>query len=323
MARRCGSTGERPAVTPALPVPSVAMFPPRTSGTRAGVAGLGLALVLTLGACSDDDPSAAPTATTGATDAGTGTVDGAGGDGADADGADADGADADGADAAVVIVATGDAGALAATAAIIDDRMAELGLAGVTGVDGSELTIAVDDAQGLSGDDLVSLLTRSGQVLLRPALECLDEATAEATEVVRAPTDPTATLTLPLGRVGECTVGPAGATGDVFEPGSARTVLLGESWGLQVLLREGPDGVDRWNELALACFTADVTCPTQRLAIESDGLILTAPVLNAPEFAREVQLGGTFTETDVTALALALNSGALPTALEVTSVTGG
>ena len=310
MARRCGSTGERPAVTPALPVPSVAMFPPRTPGTRAGVAGLGLALVLTLGACSDDDPS-------GATDAGTGTGTGT------VAGADADGADADGADAAVVIVATGDAGALAATAAIIDDRMAELGLAGVTGVDGSELTIAVDDAQGLSGDDLVSLLTRSGQVLLRPALECLDEATAEATEVVRAPTDPTATLTLPLGRVGECTVGPAGATGDVFEPGSARTVLLGESWGLQVLLREGPDGVDRWNELALACFTADVTCPTQRLAIESDGLILTAPVLNAPEFAREVQLGGTFTETDVTALALALNSGALPTALEVTSVTGG
>ena len=314
------------------------MRPRRTPGTRAGAAGLGLALVLTLGACSDDDPSAAPTASTGATattatdatdpagstgtsgatDAGTGTVDGAGGDGADADVADVDVAGA-----AVVIVATGDAGALAATAAIIDDRLAELGLAGGTGVDGSELTIAVDDAQGLSGDDLVSLLTRSGQVLLRPALECLDEATAEATEVVRAPTDPTATLTLPLGRVGECTVGPAGATGDVFEPGSARTVLLGESWGLQVLLREGPDGVDRWNELALACFTADVTCPTQRLAIESDGLILTAPVLNAPEFAREVQLGGTFTETDVTALALALNSGALPTALEVTSVTGG
>ncbi|MFN6121086.1 MAG: hypothetical protein ACK5CE_15830 [Actinomycetes bacterium] len=304
------------------------MRPRRTPGTRAGAAGLGLALVLTLGACSDDDPSAAPTASTGATaTTATDATDPAGSTGTsgatDAGTGTVDVADVDVAGAAVVIVATGDAGALAATAAIIDDRLAELGLAGGTWVDGSELTIAVDDAQGLSGDDLVSLLTRSGQVLLRPALECLDEATAEATEVVRAPTDPTATLTLPLGRVGECTVGPAGATGDVFEPGSARTVLLGESWGLQVLLREGPDGVDRWNELALACFTADVTCPTQRLAIESDGLILTAPVLNAPEFAREVQLGGTFTETDVTALALALNSGALPTALEVTSVTGG
>ena len=307
----------------------------RTPGTRAGAAGLGLALLLALalGACSDDDSggsgdttgtseatgsseAAATTDTTDTTDTANAGTASAPDTAASTDTVDVEGA-------AVVIVATGDAGALAATAAIIDDRMAELGLAGGTGVDGSELTIAVDGAQGLSGDDLVSLLTRSGQVLLRPALECLDEATAEATEVVRAPTDPTATLTLPLGRVGECTVGPAGATGDVFEPGSARTVLLGESWGLQVLLREGPDGVDRWNELARACFTADVTCPTQRLAIESDGLILTAPVLNAPEFAREVQLGGTFTETDVTALALALNSGALPTTLEVTSVTGG
>ena len=108
-----------------------------------------------------------------------------------------------------------------------------------------------------------------------------------------------------------CNVGPAGGTGDVFTNAQA-TVIVGSGWGVTATLKPGPAGEAVWNTLASRCFNGDATCPTHQLAIELDGVVISAPTVQVPEFHGEVQISSEFTETEARDLAGILNRGTLP-----------
>jgi preprotein translocase subunit SecD len=118
-------------------------------------------------------------------------------------------------------------------------------------------------------------------------------------------------------------VGPAAATGEVFQRDSASTVL-NTGWGVNVSLRS--DGQAAWNALATECFNRLPGCPstgldangTQRpgqIAIVLDDVVQSAPVVNQPVFDGEVSITGSFTESEARQLTDVLNRGAFPVAI--------
>jgi preprotein translocase subunit SecD len=131
--------------------------------------------------------------------------------------------------------------------------------------------------------------------------------------------DPTTQQLLPLRGGGECLVGPAGGTGEVFENNASAQIIDG-GWGITVGLRNGPDGEDIWNALARECFNGTDTCPSRRLAIELDGEIISAPSVDEPEFNTEVRITGDFSEDEARDLANVLKSGSLGVSMETVSV---
>jgi preprotein translocase subunit SecD len=94
----------------------------------------------------------------------------------------------------------------------------------------------------------------------------------------------------------------------------------GTGWVVAVDLRKGADGEDLWNALAGSCYNRSAECPLGQLAIELDGVIISAPTVQTPTFAGTVQISGVFTEDEARQLARVLNSGALPVLLDVVSV---
>lgn len=132
--------------------------------------------------------------------------------------------------------------------------------------------------------------------------------------------DPTTQQLLPLRGGGQCLVGPAGGTGEVFENNATARLDSQQGWLVSVGLRSGPDGEDVWNALARACYSGDSTCPSRQLAIELDGEIISAPTVNEPEFNTDVQISGSFTEDEARNLASVLRSGSLGVAMETVSV---
>ena len=137
--------------------------------------------------------------------------------------------------------------------------------------------------------------------------------------------DPNTQQVLPLQGGGVCQVGaattPSGrqATGAVFENDALAQIING-GWGVTVGLRDGFDGEDLWNELALECVQQGSTCPSGRLAIELDGLIVSAPSVNEANFVNNVQITGSFEENEARDLARVLKSGSLPVRMETQSV---
>jgi preprotein translocase subunit SecD len=132
--------------------------------------------------------------------------------------------------------------------------------------------------------------------------------------------DPTTQQILPLQGGGQCLVSAAGGTGTVFE-NDARADILDGGWGVTVGLRGGATGVDVWNSLASQCYNHDeTTCPSGRLAIELDGLIISAPSVNEPVFSGNVSITGSFTEGEAKDLERVLKSGSLPVRMETQSV---
>jgi preprotein translocase subunit SecD len=131
--------------------------------------------------------------------------------------------------------------------------------------------------------------------------------------------DPTTQQLLPLRGGGECLVGPAGGTGEVFE-NDASAQIIGGGWGITVGLRNGAEGEDVWNALARECYNGGDTCPSRRLAIELDGEIISAPSVNVPEFNTDVQITGDFSEDEARDLANVLRSGSLGVSMETVSV---
>lgn len=123
------------------------------------------------------------------------------------------------------------------------------------------------------------------------------------------------TLAYP-GTLQQCLVGPAGATGEVFERGSAAATINPNttSWVVDVSLR--PDGLTAWNSLAQQCNSGSTTCPSRQLAIVLDDVIQSAPVVQQPSFPDNVQISGNFEESEVRSLARVLNRGAFPVAVE-------
>ncbi len=143
----------------------------------------------------------------------------------------------------------------------------------------------------------------SGIVSLRPVYTCGVglTATGEGQDVLPL-----------LGEETECLVGPSGASGEVFEQGSAAADINQQTgqWVVNVDLRS--EGQALWNNLAAECFSGTATCPSRQLAIVLDDVIQSAPTVQTPDFPGSVQISGAFSEDEVRSLARVLNRGAFP-----------
>jgi len=120
--------------------------------------------------------------------------------------------------------------------------------------------------------------------------------------------DPTTQQFLPLlgSEAVYCLVGPAEGTGDVFD-GDAKAIMLSQGWGVTVNLRSGPEGEGVFNAVAAACNQRAASCPTGQLAIELNGIIQSAPSMNAPTYTGGVEISGDFTEDEARNLARVIN----------------
>jgi hypothetical protein len=119
-----------------------------------------------------------------------------------------------------------------------------------------------------------------------------------------------------------CMVGPAQGTGALFSDNATAMVLPGAGWGVVADLRPGADGQDVWNAVAAQCYDRAATCPTEQLAMELDGVLLTVATVQTPHFEGSIQISGNFDELQARAIADSIVAGALPFRLQVAS-TGG
>ncbi len=98
--------------------------------------------------------------------------------------------------------------------------------------------------------------------------------------------------------------------------------FVGFEWVVRPTFKAGEDGIDLFNEAASACFTSTPVCPsqafgsatsTQQLAIVLDGVVESAPQVNAPFFQRDqITITGDFDQAEAEDTALILKFGALP-----------
>ncbi len=116
-------------------------------------------------------------------------------------------------------------------------------------------------------------------------------------------------------------LGPTLLTGTAVETATAGLNQQGE-WTVNPVFRKGPEGIDKFNEVAAKCFSGAPECPATgsgkgRLAIVLDGDVLSAPSINESSFKRDqIQISGSFTEEEAKNLAVALRFGALPIELQ-------
>ena len=114
-------------------------------------------------------------------------------------------------------------------------------------------------------------------------------------------------------------VGPVAANGEVFEKEATADIAQG-GWAVSVNLRGGADGEDLWNALAKKCFDGGTECPTKQVAIILDGQVISAPVVQTPDFNGSVQITGDFTEKEARDLAKILQFGAVPVRFDTPTV---
>jgi preprotein translocase subunit SecD len=115
-------------------------------------------------------------------------------------------------------------------------------------------------------------------------------------------------------------LGPTFLTGDGVE--SAQAVFSQQSgWTVELVLKPGAAGIDTFNEWAAKCYNGTPECPSSgasrgRVAIVLDGIVKSAPQINAPSFSRDqITISGNFSEKEAKELALVLRYGALPVKL--------
>jgi len=226
--------------------------------------------------------------------------------------------------ASVTLIPVGDyePAALEVAVEIIRARVDSLGVAEPEII--SQGDTVVINLPGVEDQDrALQIVGAQGQVLLRPVLQSgtLSSTTTSSTpQETPDPTDPTATVLLTDDLGISYQVGPAEATGDVFENDAAADISSGQ-WAVVVSLRGGAEGEDVWNALTTKCFNREATCPTGQIAIVLDGEVISAPVVQEPVFTGgTVQISGDFTEDEARDLAKILEFGAVPVEFEVASV---
>ena len=117
---------------------------------------------------------------------------------------------------------------------------------------------------------------------------------------------------------GRYQLGPAGAIGRAVRTARASVTQTGQ-WTVE--LEMTGDGIDSFNELAGRCFALDPSCPTKQVAIELDGVVQSAPEIQAGSYkADEIVISGDFSEREARDLALVLRYGSLPVQLEQQTV---
>lgn len=124
-------------------------------------------------------------------------------------------------------------------------------------------------------------------------------------------------------------LGPTLLKGDALE--SAQPGFDNIQWSVNPTFKPGADGIDAFNRAAAICAQPNLPgnseiCPDQgsgrgALAIVLDHQVISAPTINAANFARDsIVISGSFTEEEARNLALSLNYGALPVELEAQQV---
>lgn len=110
-------------------------------------------------------------------------------------------------------------------------------------------------------------------------------------------------------------LGPTALKGDALSDASA--TFPNNQWVVNPIFKSGADGIDKFNEAATTCNTGAPSCPTRQLAIVLDGIVISAPTINEPQFERDqIQITGNFDEGSAKDLALVLRYGSLPVELE-------
>ncbi len=108
-------------------------------------------------------------------------------------------------------------------------------------------------------------------------------------------------------------------TGAALEDADAS--FVGFEWLVRPTFKGGEDGIDLFNAAAAACFSSTPACPsqslsggsTQQLAIVLDGIVESAPTVQAPFFQRDqITISGNFDQAEAEDTALILKFGALP-----------
>lgn len=152
-----------------------------------------------------------------------------------------------------------------------------------------------------------------------PAAPTTTSTTIAAGTTPREEDLPEAEVTLPeLGDNGEVErrlrLGPAKATGTIVRTARAEppTGLTGD-WSVSVDLTN--KGNELFNQLSAICFAGSPECPTKQIAIVLDGVVRSAPVVQAASFEGAVTISGQFSERDARDLSLVLKFGALPVEL--------
>lgn len=110
-------------------------------------------------------------------------------------------------------------------------------------------------------------------------------------------------------------VGPTEFTGSALDGAEAQ--FINGTWLIEVAFKPGADGLGLFNQSAGPCFRRAVTCPFQRLAFVLDGIVESAPSINAAEFTERrvvITRDSGFPEEEARNQALVLEFGALPLA---------
>ncbi len=180
--------------------------------------------------------------------------------------------------------------------------------------------------QGLPPDDAPPTTTTSTTAApdattttVDPAVPPTTTTTIAAGTTPREADTPEAEVVLPL--LGDdkkvesrLRLGPSKATGTIVRTARAEppTGLTGD-WSVSVDLTRA--GNDLFNQIASVCFNGTAECPTKQIAIVLDGIVRSAPTVQAPTFDGTVSISGQFAEKEARDLALVLKFGALPVEL--------
>jgi preprotein translocase subunit SecD len=113
-------------------------------------------------------------------------------------------------------------------------------------------------------------------------------------------------------------LGPAELKGDVVSDANAAPPQGVGSW--QVDIQFNKKGSKQWDDMARKYFCPSGGQNCTRVAVELDGVVLSAPTINAQEFNGRAQISGSFTSTSARELATALRYGSLPVQLKPATV---
>ncbi len=213
----------------------------------------------------------------------------------------------------VVLSATGgstpDAAKLEATARIMQQRLRALGTPdAVVKVAGTRLV-----ATGTGVKTSAAHALQRGRLEFRPVLAIVPSETpsgpvGDSADVVLS-SRPSANGMPPI----RYSVGSAALTGTAVRDAKAQFLGSAEGWVIDLALSH--QGATTFNQLAAVSFPRSP--PENEVAIVLDGVVQSAPSFQTDSFNGDVEISGTFTETEAKDLAGALKYGALPVPLRI------
>ncbi|MGE0000010.1 MAG: hypothetical protein AB7U39_24080 [Ilumatobacteraceae bacterium] len=200
--------------------------------------------------------------------------------------------------------------------AVLRERLDALGLTDATlSHDGGLVYVQADPIEPAEIEALLSV----GVVRVRGVHSCVVGSPAGTGE----PSEGAGSDILPALDGQTCRVSPAATDGRVFEA-DGNAELVNGSWGVRVSVRSDASESVAWDQLIDDCYQRDpTTCPAGQVAIELDGVIMTAPVVATPTLEGAISIVGAFDEAQAEELALVLRSGALPFPFRLVSTTTG